>query len=212
MVVKVRQLGSARSSSSCRRLSQSACVTSALVMTSVSSFARRSGIVATQTPPAFITANQQAAIIGLFGPRSSTRLPGLSPISRTSTFAMRFACERVPEFPGQCAIQDLPVAALLVLAQQGFGGSDGIGPPLGDADTTAVFLVQRLLQLVALDPPPVHLSARRRTFGIMLGQAAQHVELLALPFVRSGRLFQLGEPGRAPLAILLLEIRFPASI
>jgi len=33
-------------------------VTSALVMISVSSFARSSGIVATQTPPAFITANQ----------------------------------------------------------------------------------------------------------------------------------------------------------
>ena len=61
-------------------------------MISVSSFARSSGIVATHTPPAFITANQHAAIIGLFGPRSRTRLPGLRPISRTSTFAMRFAC------------------------------------------------------------------------------------------------------------------------
>ena len=48
-------------------------------------------MVATQTPPAFITANQQAAIIGLLGPRRSTRLPGLRPISRTSTLARRFA-------------------------------------------------------------------------------------------------------------------------
>jgi len=60
--------------------------------TSVSSLARSSGMVATHTPPAFITANQHAAIIGLFGPRSSTRLPGLRCMSRTSTLAMRFAC------------------------------------------------------------------------------------------------------------------------
>ena len=71
--------GIARSSSSCSRLSHSACVISALFMTSVSSLARSSGIVATHIPPAFITANQQAAIIGLFGPRSRTRLPASTP-------------------------------------------------------------------------------------------------------------------------------------
>ena len=49
-------------------------------------------MVATQTPPAFITAIQAAAIIGLLAPRSSTRLPGFSPISRTSTLATRFVC------------------------------------------------------------------------------------------------------------------------
>jgi len=88
----VGQAGSAASSSPARRLSQSAWLTSALVTISVSSLARSKGIVATHTPPAFITANQQAAIIGLFGPRNSTRLPGLRPISRVSTLAMRFAC------------------------------------------------------------------------------------------------------------------------
>ena len=88
----VGQAARAASSSGASRLSQSACVTSALLMMSVSSFARSSGIVATHTPPAFITANQQAAIIGLFGPRSSTRFPGFRPMSRTSTLATRFAC------------------------------------------------------------------------------------------------------------------------
>jgi hypothetical protein len=67
-------------------------VISAFWMMSVSSFARRRGMVATQMAPAFITANQHAAIIGLFGPLSSTRLPGFNPKERISTFAMRFAC------------------------------------------------------------------------------------------------------------------------
>jgi len=49
--------------------------------------ARSSGIVATATAPAFITPNQQAASIGLFGARSSTRWPGRTPISATSTWA-----------------------------------------------------------------------------------------------------------------------------
>ena len=87
----VGQPGSAAVSSCARRRSHSAWVTSALLTMSVSSLARNSGMVATATPPALITANQLAAIIGLFGPRSSTRLPGTSPISRTSTFASRFA-------------------------------------------------------------------------------------------------------------------------
>ena len=56
-----------------------------------SSLARSSGIVATAMPPAFITANQQAASIGLLAARSSTRLPGTSPMSSTSTLAMRLA-------------------------------------------------------------------------------------------------------------------------
>jgi hypothetical protein len=88
----VGQSGRAASSSAASRRSQSAKPTSAFCTISVSSFARSSGMVATHTPPAFITANQQAAIIGLLGPRSSTRLPGFKPMSRTSTLAMRFAC------------------------------------------------------------------------------------------------------------------------
>ena len=63
----------------------------ALVTMSVSSFARSSGIVATAIAPAFMIANQHAAIIGLLGPRSSTRLPGTTPRSSTSTCAIRFA-------------------------------------------------------------------------------------------------------------------------
>ena len=41
-----------------------------------SSRARSIGIVVTATAPAFSTPNQQATSQGLFGPRSSTRLPG----------------------------------------------------------------------------------------------------------------------------------------
>ncbi|MNN54111.1 hypothetical protein D3C81_1689060 [compost metagenome] len=58
-------------------------------MTCFSSFARSSGMVGTAISPAFSVASQQAAIIRLFGPRSSTRLPGTSAISSTSTWAMR---------------------------------------------------------------------------------------------------------------------------
>ena len=79
-------------SSSARRTSHSAWLTCALSMMAVSSFARSSGIVATAMPPALRTANQQAASIGLFGPRSRTRLPGTSRMSSTSTRAIRFAC------------------------------------------------------------------------------------------------------------------------
>ena len=62
-----------------------------------SSRARRSGssgMVVTATPPAFSTANQQATSHGSLGPRSSTRLPGTSPRSSTSTAAIWFACAR----------------------------------------------------------------------------------------------------------------------
>ena len=48
-----------------------------------------SGIVGTAISPALSVASQLAAIIRLFGPRSSTRLPGTSPMSSTSTCAMR---------------------------------------------------------------------------------------------------------------------------
>ena len=62
-------------------------------MTWPNSLARSSGIVATAIAPAFITANQHAAICGVLAPRSSTRLPGTTPSSFTSTWAMRFACD-----------------------------------------------------------------------------------------------------------------------
>ncbi len=48
-------------------------------------------MVPTAMPPAFITANQLAACIGLLAARSRTRLPGTSPISPTSTPAIRLA-------------------------------------------------------------------------------------------------------------------------
>ncbi len=51
-------------------------------------------MVATAMAPAFTTANQHAAIIGLFAPRRSTRLPGTTPMSSTRTRAMRFALSR----------------------------------------------------------------------------------------------------------------------
>ena len=41
--------------------------------------------------PVFMTANQHAASIGLFGARSSTRWPGRTPISSTSTCAIASA-------------------------------------------------------------------------------------------------------------------------
>ncbi len=57
----------------------------------VSSAARSSGMVATTTPPAYSTPNQQATSQGLFGPRSSTRFPGTRPRSPVSTAAIRLA-------------------------------------------------------------------------------------------------------------------------
>ena len=56
-----------------------------------SSPARSSGIVVTATAPAFSTPNQHATSQGLFGPRSSTRLPGTMPRSSTSTCAIWLA-------------------------------------------------------------------------------------------------------------------------
>ena len=90
-VPSVGQAGSAFCSSSLRRRSQTACVIRAAWMTSVSSFARSSGIVVTTTQPAFTTASQHAAMTSLLKPRSRTRLPGISPRSSRSTLAMRLA-------------------------------------------------------------------------------------------------------------------------
>ena len=89
--VSVGHCGRAASSSAASRASHSACVIAALVTMSVSSRARSSGIDPTAMPPAFMTANQHAACIGLFGARKSTRLPGTRPMSSTSTCAIRFA-------------------------------------------------------------------------------------------------------------------------
>ena len=52
-----------------------------------SSVARSSGMVETVTAPALTTPSQQATSHGLFGPRSSTRLPGTMPKSSVSTRA-----------------------------------------------------------------------------------------------------------------------------
>jgi hypothetical protein len=84
----------AASSSSTRRTSHSATSTRAFSATYASSRARSSGMVATTMPPALSTANQAAAIICELGPRSSTRVPGTTPRSSRSTWAMRSACSR----------------------------------------------------------------------------------------------------------------------
>ena len=60
-------------SSSASRASHNAADTCAFSITGASSRARSSGIVATAISPHFTTASQLAAIIGEFGPRSSTR-------------------------------------------------------------------------------------------------------------------------------------------
>ncbi len=73
------------------RASHSARSTLAISPIVASSPARSSGIVATTTAPAFIAPNQQATSHGLFGARSSTRLPGRTPRSSTSARATRLA-------------------------------------------------------------------------------------------------------------------------
>jgi hypothetical protein len=92
--VRPAQRAAAISSSSFNRASQSAAPIRALSRMTSSSFARRSGIVATAMQPALMTPNQHAAIIGLFGPRSSTRLPGTSFRSSVSTRAIWLARTR----------------------------------------------------------------------------------------------------------------------
>src|SRR5690349_22759856 len=77
-----------------RVISEIAAPGAAISLITRSSWVRSRGIVATTTPPALSTANQQAASHGVFGPRSSTRLPGTSPRSSTSTWAMRLAAAR----------------------------------------------------------------------------------------------------------------------
>ena len=61
--------------SSKSRISHRACEIFALFIMVSSSLARNNGMVATATAPAFSTASQIIAIIGLFGPRISTLLP-----------------------------------------------------------------------------------------------------------------------------------------
>ena len=76
-------------SPSASKLSHSAALTWALSMMVANSPARSSGMVGTATSPLLNVANKHAAIIGLLPPRSSTRLPGTSPMSCVSTCAMR---------------------------------------------------------------------------------------------------------------------------
>lgn len=59
-----------------------------------SSVARACASTVTATAPAFMTASQQAASQGVVGPRSSTRLPGTTPRSSVSTWAMRSTVSR----------------------------------------------------------------------------------------------------------------------
>ena len=92
--LRSRQRVLAISSSSFSRTSQSAAPIRALSTMTASSFARRSGIVATAMQPALMMPNQHAAIIGLFGPRSSTRLPGTSFRSSIRTCAIWLARTR----------------------------------------------------------------------------------------------------------------------
>ncbi len=81
----------AASRSARKRWSQSATVTDAMSWMVAISRPRSRGIVATATAPALSTPRKQAASQGLFGPRSSTRLPGTTPRSSTSTWATRLA-------------------------------------------------------------------------------------------------------------------------
>ncbi len=84
----------AASRSSRNRWSHSATVVRAISWMVRSSPARSSGMVVTTTAPALSAPNQHAVSQGLFGPRSSTRLPGTTPRSSTSTCATWFAATR----------------------------------------------------------------------------------------------------------------------
>jgi hypothetical protein len=70
------------------RVSQSASVICALSAIAISSRQRSSGAVFTATPPALMTANQQATSRGEFGARNSTRFPGTTSRSSIRTCAI----------------------------------------------------------------------------------------------------------------------------
>ncbi|MNQ08597.1 hypothetical protein D3C85_213970 [compost metagenome] len=80
------------SSSARKPCAHSTAFTSALARMVDSSRARSSGMVGTAMQPAFSTASRQAAIMGVFAPRSSTRLPGIRRKSLRNTWAMRSTC------------------------------------------------------------------------------------------------------------------------
>ena len=80
--------------SSASRASTSPCETCARETTFASSPARSIGIVATAIPPASSTPNQHATSCGSLKPCRSTRLPGTSPCSSTSTRAIPSARQR----------------------------------------------------------------------------------------------------------------------
>ncbi len=70
-----------------KRWSTSATTGRVFATIGASSRARSAAIVATAIPPARSTPSQAATAHGLFGERSSTRLPGTSPRSSASTCA-----------------------------------------------------------------------------------------------------------------------------
>ena len=76
-------------SSSSSRVSHSAWLICALSTMVPSSPARSMGMVLTTTAPTLLAASQHATIAGLLAERINTRLPGSTPRSSTSTWAMR---------------------------------------------------------------------------------------------------------------------------
>ena len=82
------ELTAASSSSSVSATSVRAMVTPARSIRYASSRARNNGMVVTQIPPAFKTANQQATSIGVLAARNSTLAPVTIPQSSTSTRAI----------------------------------------------------------------------------------------------------------------------------
>ena len=78
----------AASKSPWKRLSTMAWLTWARSRMVAISPGRSIGMVATTTPPALSTPSHDANSIALFGPRSSTRLPGTRPSSSVSSRAM----------------------------------------------------------------------------------------------------------------------------
>jgi hypothetical protein len=76
-------------SSSISRVSQSASEISALSTIFLSSPVLSIGIVLTTQAPAFVAASEQATVAGLLAERISTRVPGSTPYSSVSAWAMR---------------------------------------------------------------------------------------------------------------------------